>query len=304
VAPRIVDDKFDDALMTALLAEKDNGRFEALARILADRNVVAVCGVLLTAAKKNDCPNRVGYLEIASKVATKDNVAGMVEALLLIPAGRDRDRAETIIAGICKGDATPVIAVRNPVPVALFSLLGRIGGENSRTIIVQNLKSDNATIRTAALNGLCNWPDATVADDLLACAKNANLPVAARTQTLRAYIRVISLPNDRIGIQISEAQKLNGLKEAMKLATRVQEKQLIIDRISAVRTPESVTFAMLYIDDTELAQNVCRTVAELGRNVNLRRQSSAILVPALNKVLEVSTDNDLKNRVRTYLGDM
>jgi len=305
VASRIADDQFDDALMTALLAEKDNGRIESLGRILADRNVTSVCNVLLTEAKKDNCPNRVGYLQIAAGVATKENVGAMIDVLLLTTDSRERDRAETIISGVCKGDAEPVVAGRESVPSALYSLLGRIGGDKSREIITTGLKSDNASGREAALNGLCNWPNATAANEMLAFARDANMPAALRTRALRAYVRVISLPDDQIGIRnFSATRKLAGLKEAMVLATGVPEKQLIIDRTSAIRIPESVTFAMQYIDDAALVPNVCRTVTELGRNTDLRRNNADVLRPALEKVLEVSTDNNLKDNVRRYLEDM
>jgi len=222
----------------------------------------------------------------------------------LITDARERDRTETIIAGVCQGDAEPVVAGRTSVPPVLFSLLGRIGSDKSREIITTGLKSDNAAVREAALNGLCNWPNATAANEMLAFAKDPNMPAPLRTRALRAYVRVISLPDDQIGIRMSATRKLDGLKETMALATGTGEKQLIIDRTSAIRIPEAVTFAMQYIDDAALAQNVCRTVAELGRNVDLRRQSKNVLKPALEKVLEVSTDNNLKDNVSRYLGDM
>ena len=305
VATRIADDKFDDTLLKALLAEKDSGRYLSIARILADRHVAAVCGVLLTEAKKDDCPNRLGYLQVAAGVATTDDVKEMVNVMLLIPVGRDRDNAETTIARLCKGDAAPIIGTEGNVSSALYSLLGRIGGDNVRDIIMQGLKSNDTAVRTAALNGLCNWPNVTAANEMLAFAKDTNMPGPMRTRALRAYVRVISLPNDQIGIRnFSDARKLDGLKEAMTLATAVPEKQLIITRASAVRIPGSITFAMQYIDDAALSQNVCRTVTELGRNTDLRRRNSDVLIPALKKVLEVSTDNNQKANVQRYLNDM
>jgi hypothetical protein len=90
----------------------------------------------------------------------------------------------------------------------------------------------------------------------------------------------------------------------MSLATRVDEKRLVIDRISAVRLPESVTFVLQYIDDDELAQNVCRTVAELAHQDGLRRSNKDVFVPAMEKVLEVSTDNGIKDRIRRYQTQM
>ena len=305
IASRIVDDQFDDALLKAVRTEKDGKRFESLGRILADRHVTAVSGILLTEAKKTDCPNRLGYLQVASGVATKDDVKEMVNVMLLITNARERDRAETIIAGICKGDATPIIGSNADVSPALYSLIGRIGGNDARSIITAGLKSNDAAVRTAAYNGLCNWPNATAANEMLAFARNTTVPATMRTRALRAYVRVISLRDEQIGIpDFPEAKKLEGLKEAMTLATGVPEKQLVIDRTSAIRIPDSVTFAMRYINDAALAQNVCRTVAELGRNVDLRRKNSDVLIPALKKVIEVSTDNDLKASVQRYLDDM
>ena len=304
IASSIVDDPFDEALLKAIRAEKNGGRFESLGRILANRHIAAVCNILLTEAKKDDCQNRLGYLEIASAVATKDNVKEMVNVMPLIPIARDRDRAETIIADVCKGDATPIIGTGGNVSPALYSLLGRIGGDKSRVIIMRGLKSNTPAVRTAAFNGLCNWPNATAAIELLAFARDTTMSTTMRTRALRAYVRVISLPDDKIGLRISGTGKLNGLKEAMTLATGTSEKQLIIDRASAIRIPESVTFAMQYINDAALTQNVCRTVTELGRNTDLRRQHSDVLIPALKKVLEVSTNDELKANVQRYLDDM
>ena len=304
VASRIADDKFDDALLKAMLAEKDNGKFEAIGRILVDRNVTAAGKTLLESAKKDDCPNRLGYLQTAAGVATKDDVKDMVDVMLLITSARDRDRAETIVAGVCQGDAAPVIASRERMTPALFSLLGRIGSEQSRAIINQFLKSDNAAVRDAALKGLCNWPNATAANDMMAVVENADMPQEAQIQALRAYVRVISLPDNEIGIRISQQNKLANLKKAMSLATRVDEKRLVIDRVQAVRLPESVTFVLQYIDDAELAQNVCRTVTELAHQDGLRRSNKDVFIPAMEKVLEVSNDNGIKDRIRRYQGQM
>lgn len=304
VASRIADDKFDAALLKALLAEKDNGKFEAIGRILVDRNVTAACSALLTEAKKDDCPNRLGYLQTAAGVASKDDVKGMVEVMLLIPAGRDRDRAETIIAAICQGDAQPVITSRERMSPVLFSLLGRIGGDQSREIINRNLKADNVAVREAALKGLCNWPNGAVADDLMGVVENDTFSNAQRTQALRAYVRVVTLPDDQIGIRISAQNKLANLEKAMAFASRVDEKRLIIDRASAVRLPETVTFALRYIDDAELAQNVCRTVADLAHHNDLRNANKDVFAPAMEKVLEVSDDNGVKDRVRRYQSQM
>ena len=64
------------------------------------------------------------------------------------------------------------------------------------------------------------------------------------TPILRAFIRVISLPDEKIGIQMTRDEKLEQLKEAYSLAQRPDEKKLILSRLAANRNVNSLKFAM------------------------------------------------------------
>ena len=77
-------------------------------------------------------------------------------------------------------------------------------------------------VRDAAVRGLCNWPDATVADQLLELARSATRETQ-RIWALRGYARVVVL-----GDTLPPAEMTAGLQQAMQLATRLEDKQLIL----------------------------------------------------------------------------
>ncbi len=70
------------------------------------------------------------------------------------------------------------------------------------------------SVRDAGYRALANWPDATVADELLDIAKTSEV-ASYRVWSLRAYARVVSMPNERPPQQTFEM-----LKSVMELANR------------------------------------------------------------------------------------
>ena len=68
--------------------------------------------------------------------------------------------------------------------------------------------------RAAALRALCNWPDGSVAPQLIEFALAAKTP-ADRKLVVDALIRVAPLPDKR-----PDAVRLAMLKKAMELASR------------------------------------------------------------------------------------
>ncbi len=77
--------------------------------------------------------------------------------------------------------------------VTCLPLLGRLGGAQARQIIESYLDAQDNNASEAAVRALCNWPNAEVADRLLAIATNSGDKRYCRW-ALRAYVRVISLP--------------------------------------------------------------------------------------------------------------
>jgi hypothetical protein len=300
VIVRINDNKLDSALTKALKSEQDFGHFEVIADILKQRWDRGILPIVLEKTKAADSPNRLQLLRIAEDLSDKSNIADFVAAWELFTDAGQRDQAEQIIARISAGDAEPVLKQRNEKNYyAAFSLLGRVGDDKSLAEVREKLSSDKEH-RGEILRALFNWTDGRVIDDLLKIAGDAGFSDNDRISALRAFARVASLPDDQIKIKAGDREKVAFLEKGMELAVRPAEKNLILQRAGQVRCVESLKFILKYFDDPQLRHQVCWSIVDLSHHTGLRNQDKKLFAEALDKVLEVSKDQNQINRAKTY----
>ncbi|MCL2118786.1 MAG: hypothetical protein FWH27_10215 [Planctomycetaceae bacterium] len=294
----IVADGFDETLLDTMKKETDWGQIAILVEVLSNRFSKTALPVVFSIAKKSDCPNRIVLLRNAGRMVDKSHVGDMIAIALLLTDRRQQDEAENIVAGICEKDVVPVVTKMNDVNAAeLLSFLGRIGGKDAADEVEKYLNSGDARNRNAAIRAISNWPNAEVAEKMMKIAKNADESEPNRIGAIRGYIRVMTLPDDQLGISISDDTRLKILKGIMNdSTTRREEKVLILDRLPAIRTVESVRFLLEYFDDPALQANAAQSVVELAHHNVLRNQDRAFFHDALDKVIALANEKDLKTR--------
>ena len=187
----------------------------------------------------------------------------MFALYLDVPAGAQRDYVERAIAYICEKNPEPSDRAKillglvdrhrdkqqDTFQAAVLPLLGRLGTDAVYQKIQPLLHSPTPELSAAAVRAFCNWPTAQYADALWDLAAKSESP-AYRSQALRAYIRVVTLPSDR-----PEAETLGMLKNAMKLADSSDNKCLALSRAASVRTLATVDWIAAYLDDRESGGN-------------------------------------------------
>ena len=161
-------------------------------------------------------------------------------------------------------------------------------------MIESALQNADAEVREAAIRGLCNWPNAKVAGRLLELAKLSEHKTCRRW-SLRAYIRVVTLESDR-----PASETLTMLQNAMKLAEMADDKRLVLERTSTVRTMHTVNWISPYLDDPELRQAACQAIVELAHHRFLRHPHMKIFGPLLEKVGRVSENPTVAERANRY----
>ena len=181
--------------------------------------------------------------------------------------------------------------------VTMLPLLGKLGNQQVADLLFPYLTSDQPDIQQSAIRALCNWPNAEYKDILWDIATKNPSPLYAQWG-LRAYIRVVTLKSDR-----PEAETLGMLQNAMKFANDVADKRLCLNRAATVRTMETVEWTAGYLDDSELAQAACETLAELAHHRFLREPNKERFEPILIKVEKTTKDNQVLESVkRSRLG--
>jgi len=290
----------DAALLESLKTEQDAGKFEIIAEVLTRRFNTEMRLPLLEKAQAAGTSNRQQLLQWAEQSSSKEDIPTFIKVWTLITDRGEKDRAEQNIARLARGDASAVLQALGDnwdTPEGM-SLLGRVGDARTLDKIRQGKNSVHA-FRT--------WTNAVVADDLMKAVRDESLSEEDRRLALRAFVRVISLRNDEIGIRINDVQKVNRLAEAYELANRDDEKRLIIERVGQIRTVESLRFVLKYMDEPSLQERVCWSVLEVAHQTDLRRSARDEVNAALDKVLSVLDNisdqgrrNDYRNRANGY----
>jgi len=295
----------DEHIIAALQQEKDFGRRAELIDVLDARRAISAVPALLKEALGDDAGVRGRAMSALGRLAEPQDIPGMVQGLLKADKGAERDNAEKAVMFVCQQitpaekRADPVLAVvanaGQSQQAAVLPMLGRIGAPKALELIRAALASKHAELYEAGVRAICNWPDATVADQLLKLAQGAAQP-NHRIWALRAFVRVISLPSDT-----PDAQKLALLKQAMQLSTRDDERNLVLERSAAVRTVETLRFVVPYLDRPALAEQACHAVVELAHHRGLREPNKKEFDAALEKVIKLSKDSDTVERAKRYL---
>jgi HEAT repeat protein len=291
------------AIVAELKKSADPATRVKLLTVLAARNAKDSIAGILPAAEDADAKVRMAAMTTLSQLAAPEQVADMLGGVLKAAPGSEREAAEKAVMIVCDRNkdaakrAQPLLAALPQLSegdqTTLLPTLGRVGGPSALKVVDAAIADQNPDRHAAGIRALCNWPDASAAPKLQELAQNGD--ASQRLAALRALIRVAALPDKR-----SDAERLNLLKKTMTMATRDEERKLVITRARAVRTVESLRFAVPYLNQPGFAQEACGTVVELAHHRKLREPNKAEFDKALDVVIRIGKDPGLVDRAKRY----
>jgi len=194
---------------------------KALRAVASADDIPALAGILLgmnDEQAQEEMENTIGAL--AQKISDPYSRANHVEALLA-PAPNSKLQPLTDVSKRC----------------LLYRTLGKIGDDSSLPLIRAALKDPNPAVQDSAVRALADWPNPTPREDVLEIAQESQ-DLTHQVLALRGYVRMISLEKFK-----SPEAAVRSLETALALASRPEEKKLVLGALPDFACPEALVLA-------------------------------------------------------------
>ncbi|MBT7304045.1 MAG: hypothetical protein HN849_31215, partial [Victivallales bacterium] len=270
-----------------------------LVQSLAARRAREMAPVLVGFAKSDKATVRTEALKALGEVGDK---AVCRELIPMLPgaSGSDRSRAEDALVAICRreGTAEPLLEATAKATgkqrVSLLSVLGKVGGEEARAVLVAAVKDDDADSRLAAVRALSGWDDASPLDALLAAATDSE-DLRVRVLACRGIATLAGKAGRR-----SQGEMAGILGHAIAVAPRAEEKRTLLGALRTVRARRALEVASAHLGDPEVVDQAALATVDVAESIGVR--TPALANAALERVIARCSDPTVAARATSLLG--
>ncbi len=248
------------AIAKQLSADKPAVRAEA-AKALAARSAVDQAAALLGAAEDQEPAVAAEVFKAIRVIAKADHVPALMRLLVGAKDGGVRGEAENAVVSAAattaagENPAEAVLAAlpsapSPPVRASLLRVLGRIAHASALPVLYQSAQDAEADVKDAAIRALAEWPTGEPAQVLFGIAGDASASQTHRVLALRGYIVMIPKQSDATDDQI-----LDNYATALQMASRNEEKQLVLSKLGLVRHRRALEMARQQAGNPALKQS-------------------------------------------------
>jgi HEAT repeat protein len=272
-----------------------------LIRSVGQRNIPDAVETILKTADDPDKEVRLESIKVLKDIAQPSYLPKLVDILVNAKSEAELKEAGKLVSVTARSAKNPAAAILKVfdsvkdanVRCALVEILGSIGDANSLSALRTSLSDANATVQTAAVRALSNWPSAAPAADLLKVAKSSSSQTN-RTLALRGYVRLVGLDSNR---PAEETVKM--LSDAFVLAANADEKKLVLSALANVKGIESLNMAASYLDDPALHQEAAAAVIKIAESAIKTNPDQTKAV--LQKVIETTKSIPLREKAQQLI---
>ena len=259
----------------------------------------APCSFILESADNPDLAVRLAALNALRVMADEKHAGMLVERLksaqdaserrhaalaLLATCGRERIKCEPVVIGaFAEADA----ATR----ALLMRMLPLTGGPESLNQVVSRLQDDDQGVRAEAVRVLADWRDPNAIPHLKMLAKDTS-NLRNHVLALRAVVRLAGPREDR-------PADFALFGEAMKLATRKEERVLILGVLATIPSPESLSLVAAGLDQPDIAEDAALAAVLIAEQVT--SGSNAHVRAVMQKVIQTVRNRELLDRASKIL---
>lgn len=296
-------DPLADSLLKWLPAAEPNLQSEII-QTLANRQETDAVPRLLEVARTG--PDNAGNvaLRAVGQLAQPNQLAPLVEILSQATDDSRRLAAQEALQEACRRlqarpDFSPeplVAGLQGPAAAraALYPVLAQLRHERARAALLKGRQESDSQARTAALRALCDAVDPAVVPTLIELAKTVpenNIRVLAVRGAARLVGEDAASPS---------GQRAATLRELLGLATRAEEKRMILGRLPSVPTLESLELSANLTADASLQNEAAQALAEMTGSLSGAHpaECTRALQTALKNVTNDARRRDLQSRLQ------
>lgn len=216
----------------------------------------------------------------AAKPADQDPILDALSSA----ASRAADKqaaASVIIGGLSSEAAKP----------QLFAVLAKLGGDKALETVRADLKSDNLDTKKAAIRALGTWSDAAPMEALLGVA-NSDSDTACRILALRGYIQLIGLVDKSV-------DPIKLYQNALKAASRPEEKTLAISGLGGLRNASAIKALAPCLDDKAVADTAVAAIMRVAGS--MKGAQPGFVADALKKAEGITANAKRKAQIQELI---
>lgn len=288
-----------DAAVTQALDGAKGAKRLTLIRLAGERGIASAVPALKDAADDADAEVALTAIRALGTTIGLDDLPVLIERMV-DPDSTDegaaaKDALKKAVQRMPDRDAcATALLARLPAASAtaksdLLELTGVVGGQKALDGVMAAAKSGSEQLQDAATRVLGEWMSPDAAPVLLDLARNGDDKFKVRT--LRGYIRIIR----QFGL--ADDQRLAMSRTAMDLATRDDERRLVLDALTRVQSAAAMDMVVAHMDDPGLKE--AAAAAAIGIAEKLLGSNPAVVVEAMAKALEATSNDDLSKRARS-----
>ena len=155
-------------------------------------------------------------------------------------------------------DQYPKMVDNEKAQVSMLNVMGKLGDVHAVSLLRKEFASDKPAIQQAAFRAMVDWPGSDFTDDMKDLAQTAT-ESKNKILAFRAYVRML----DSAVTDENRAITRDALFEAYQIASRSEEKKIVIGVLGHYYTIETLTFLQKAMEEPDLMAEVQTSMMQI-----------------------------------------
>jgi HEAT repeat protein len=290
-------DKVNAELANRLAGAKGKPQI-VLIDLVGERRMAVVPQLIKILHQKDESARDAALIALGATAGPKD-VAILLAEVSSAKSEDDAKLSEKALHAACirmpdrEATATELAAAlskSSPATKAtLLRILGAMGGPKALATIGDAVKTGDSDLQDVGTRVLGEWMTADAAPVLLEITKSSSAD-KYRVRALRGYLRIARQQ------KMPDAERLAMCREALAVAQRNEERELVLDALKRCPSAESVAMASAMIDDVKTRDRAVEVAVFIAEKI--KDKDPAAAKNAAEKALKAAPESKFADRAR------